>query len=191
MKNTGALVATLAIAVGLWGCSQEGKLNVRNECSTEFSGHIDNQAVTIDPGMAYHTNIYIGKTLAVIGPKEITVPIDGSAWTKKHFAEEVLIKHGGTTIYRITDDTGACDFTNFYSLSINSLRVKSCDSTQFHPNVLEKNQKLVPGDKHLMQLDKGCWDILVNYGRQEFLDTITAVQIKIGEVDTITWQPGH
>jgi len=189
-KNIGALFAILVIVMGLWGCSQEGNLTVRNECATEFQGHIDNQSVVIDTNMEYNTTVYIGKTLALVGPTDIVIDISGGAWTRRDFTDRFSVKSGETTLYRITSDVGACDFTNDYSLSVNALSVKHCDSTRFDPNLLEKNQKLSPGDKHLIQLDQGCWDVLVNYGREEFLDTVTAVHIKIGEVDTVKWVPG-
>jgi hypothetical protein len=189
-KNTGVLFAVFVIVLGMWGCSQEGNLVVKNECSTEFQGEVANQPVMIDSNMEYRTNVYIGKTLGVVGPKDIEVVISGGAWTKKNFTEAVQIRSGETTTYRIVNDVGACAFTNDYTLSINALSVKPCESGEFQPNLLAKNEKLSPGEDKLLQLDKGCWDILVNYGREEFLDTVTAVEIRIGEVDTVKWRPG-
>jgi hypothetical protein len=190
MKHIGALFTIFVVVLGLWGCSQEGNLVVKNECATEFQGNVDNHPVVIDKNMKFKTTVYIGKTLAVIGPKDINVVIRGGAWTKKDFTEEVPIKSGGTTVYRIVDDIGACDFKNAYNLSVNALSVKRCDSTHFQPNLLDKNQKLSPGDRKLIQLDAGCWDILVDYGREDSLVTVAGVQIRIGEVDTIKWVPG-
>jgi len=191
MKSVGALFVITMITLGFWGCSQEGDLVVKNECVTEFQGYVDKQPVVIDVGGEYRTSVYIGKTFSAVGPTDIVINISGGAYTRKNFSDDFSVKSGETTLYRITSDVGACDFTNDYSLSVNALSVRHCDSTHFQPNLLDKNQKLAPGDQKLIQLDSGCWDILVNYGREEFLDTLLAVHIKINEVDTIRWAPAN
>jgi len=185
------LFVILIFVVGLSGCSQEGNLAVKNESVSEFQGDVENTRVTIDPGESYTTSIYIGKTLAFIGPSGLTVTISGSASTKRAFSDEVEITSDETTVYRIIDDVGACDFTNRYNLQINAISMKMCDSTEFGPNILGQDRAIAPGTTKVIQIDPGCWDILVNYGRQELLDTVTAIPIEVGDEIDIPWVPGY
>ncbi len=189
MKNIGALFAIILIAVGLSGCSQDGDLIVKNETSTEFQGYVEGKSVVIDRGMEYRTNIYIGKTLAVVGPKDINVTISGSAWTKKSFTKEIKVTSGETTTFSIINDTGACAFSNNYHLPVNAVSKKDCDSTEFDLNLLEKGEAILPAGWKVLQLDPGCWDILVNYSMKQDLDTVTHVEIEVGAVDTVAWAP--
>jgi hypothetical protein len=186
-----ALCAIIVFAIGLAGCSQEGNLVVKNEGATEFQGYVENTQVTIDPGASYSTSVYIGKTLVFIGPTDLTVTISGSAATKKAFTEEVQIKSDETTAYPIIDDVGACSFTNAHFVQMNAISIKMCDSTTFGPNLLQQGHPIPPGTTRVLQIDPGCWDILVNYGREEYLDTVTAVPIEVGKVISIAWVPGY
>jgi hypothetical protein len=190
-NGTGALFAIMAIVAILAGCSQEGNLVVANDGASQFQGTVENTHVTIDPGASYRTSVYIGKTLGFIGPTDIKVRIEGSSETKRAFRDETSITSGETTTYRIIDDVGACNFVNSYTLQVNELSYKLCDSTTFSPGVLGVHRSLAPGVRIALQLDAGCWDILVNYGREEFLDTVTAVPIEIGDIVTIHWVPGY
>ena len=185
------LFVILVFVVGLSGCSQEGKLIVKNEGASDFQGTIENTQVTIDPGASYTATIYIGKTLAFVGPSGLTVPISGSAATKRTFSDEILITSDETTTYPIIDDVGACNFANRHYLQINSISIKMCDSTVFGPNLLGQSRAIAPGTAKVLQFDPGCWDILVNYGREELLDTVTAIPIEIGDDINIPWVPGY
>jgi len=185
------LFVILVFVVGLSGCSQEGKLIVKNEGASDFQGTIENTQVTIDPGASYMTSIYIGKTLAFIGPSGLTVPISGSAATKRAFSDEIRITNDETTTYGIIDDVGACNFANRHYLQITTISIKLCDSTVFGPNLLGQNRAIAPTTSKVLQFDPGCWDILVKYGRDELLDTVTAVPIKIGDDINIPWVPGY
>ncbi len=187
----GALLFFFIAAGALFGCSQEGNLEVKNDCQTEFEGYVDNQFVEIAPGDNVKTTIYIGKKAFVIGPDDIEVEIIGGARTKRSFTATVTVKSDETTIYSITDDVGALVFQNAHNLQINGISVKLCDSLQFGDNLLPKNQALSPGTARLIQLDEGCWDILVNFGREQILDTVTAVPVAIGQVLPISWIPGY
>jgi hypothetical protein len=185
------LFLILIFVAGLAGCSQEGNLVVKNEGVSEFQGDVENTRVTIDPGKSYTTPVYIGKTLAFVGPSGLTVTVSGSANTKRPFSEEVEITSDETTIYRIIDDVGACDFENRHDLHINAISIKRCDSTEFGPNMLGGDRAMAPGSIKVMQIDPGCWDFLVNYGRLELIDTVTAVPIEIGDEIAIPWVPGY
>jgi hypothetical protein len=186
----GALLIFFAAGV-FPGCSQEGNLVVRNDCQTEFEGYVDDQFVEIAPGDEVAMSVYIGKKALVIGPNDIDVEISGSAWTKKPFVESISIQSDETTIYPLVDDVGAIIFQNAYSLQINDISIKQCDSLEFGEGLLSKTQVLSPGTAKLIQLDEGCWDILVNYGREQLLDTVTGIPDAIGQVIRISWIPGY
>lgn len=188
-KHMGALSAIFIIAAALMGCSQEGNLVIQNDASTEFQGYVEDQFVMISPGDDYSTTIYIGKTLAFVGPKDLTVTLAGSAWTKKAFNEEILVTSDEEATYRVIDDIGALNFKNNYIFAVNQVAVKMCDSTTFGPDLISGGRKLSPGDETLVQLDPGCYDILVNYGREERLDTVTAVNLTVGQVIELMWAP--
>jgi hypothetical protein len=186
-----ALCAVAALAAGLSACSQEGNLVVKNEGASTFQGYVENQSVTIDPGMSYKTSIYIGKNLTVIGPTDISIIVKGSSATKKLFSDEVWIKSNETATYPITDDVGALNFRNAYSLQVNGIQLKRCAEDAFGPNIVEKNHTLAPGTTRVIQFDPGCWDILVDYGREDLLDTVTSVTFEVGRIITIPWVPGY
>ena len=95
----GVLVGIIVFTAAISGCSQEGTLVVKNEGASEFKGTVENTQVTIDPGMSYSTSIYIGKTLAIVGPTELKVTIEGSAETKRLFSDVIQIKSDETTLY--------------------------------------------------------------------------------------------
>jgi len=187
----GVLFAAIMFLALLSGCSEEGNLVIKNEGATEFTGYVEDESVIINPGSSYSTSVYIGKTLVVIGPTDLTVTITGSAATKRAFSEDVAVASDETTIYRIIDDVGALNFTNAHFLQVNTVSMKMCDSTEFGPNVLPGGHPVAPGTVKVIQIDPGCWDILVNYGREEFLDTITAVPVDIGQVISLAWVPGY
>lgn len=186
----GALFVFLS-AGALLGCSQEGSLVVKNDCQTEFEGYVDNRLVEIAPGDQVSMSVYIGKKALMIGPNDIPVEISGSALTKKPFVESIVIGSDETTIYSIVDDVGALIFQNAHNLQINNISVKNCDSLEFDEGLLTKNQVLSPGTSKLIQLGEGCWDILVDYGRESLLDTVTGIPGSIGQIIRISWVPGY
>jgi hypothetical protein len=190
-NGIGALVAIAALAACLAGCSQEGNLVVENAGASEFGGTVENTHVMIDPGASYRATIYIGKSLAFIGPADVKVAIEGSSATKRTFRDEAEVKGDETITYRIIDDVGACNFANGYKLQVNEISYKLCDSTSFDVSLLGVHKALAPGSKYALQLDAGCWDILVNYGREELLDTVTAIPIEVGDIIDINWVPGY
>jgi len=185
------LILLLISVVGLSGCSQEGDLIVKNKGATEFQGSVENEHVTIDPGDSYTKSIYIGKSLAVVGPSGISVAISGSCPTKRAFSDEIYLMGDETTIYEINDDVGAVDLVNSYYLKINEVSVKLCSGTAFGSNLLDPASSIAPGTTKVIQIDPGCWDILLNYGRDELLDTVTAIPIALGDEITIPWVPGY
>ncbi len=187
----GALLVFFVAAGISSGCSQDGDLVVKNDCQTEFEGYVDDQFVEIAPGDEVTMNVYIGKRALVVGPTDIDVEISGSAWTKKPFVESVTIQSEEKTVYSLVDDVGAVIFQNAHSLQINEISVKQCDSLQFGESLLSKTQVLSPGTAKLIQLEEGCWDILVNYGREQLLDTVTGIPDAIGQVIRISWVPGY
>lgn len=186
----GALLVLVVAAAAFAGCSEDGDLVIKNECQTEFEGYVDNVFVQIAAGDQTSQTIYIGKTLLIVGPSDIDVDIAGSAKTKRPFIEKIAVKSGETTTYVIDDDAGALQFQNAYKLQINEIRVKLHDNEEFGDNLLGKNQALAPGTARAFQLDGGTWDVLVNYGREGILDTVSSVPIDIGQVVAISWIPG-
>jgi hypothetical protein len=190
-KGIRALCAIAALVAGISGCSQQGDLVVKNEGASTFQGTVEGTAVTIDPGASYRTSIYIGKNLFVVGPTDIGVIVEGFSATKKEFSSEAWVKSGETTTYPIIDDVGAVSFQNAYSLQVNGIQIKRCTETVFGPNVVEKNHTIAPGTTKTVQFEAGCWDILVNYGREGLLDTVDAVTVNVGQVILIKWVPGY
>jgi hypothetical protein len=150
-----ALIALAILAAGLSGCSREGTLVIKNSASTEFSGFVDGTRVTIDTLGSYETTVYIGKSLAVIGPDQIPVVIEGYAMTRRSFSEEVAVKNGETTTFKIVDDTGALIFHNMYLRSVNEIAMRPCGSLDFGPNLLEGKKTIPPDSKQTLQLDAG------------------------------------
>ena len=186
-----ALCAIAALVAGLSGCSQQGDLVVKNEGASTFQGYVETQSVTIDPGASYKTSIYIGKNLVVVGPTDIGVVVKGSSETKKEFSTEVWVKNGETTTYPLVDDVGALNFRNAHSLQVNGIQLKFCSATEFGENLVPKNHTIAPGTTKGIQVEPGCWDVLVNYGKEELLDTVQSVPISVGEIVTIAWVPGY
>jgi hypothetical protein len=186
-----ALIALTIFAAGFSGCSQEGTLVIKNSATTEFTGFVDGTQVTIDPSDSYETAVYIGKSLAIIGPDKIPVTVEGSATTKRSFSEEVAINSGETTTFKIADDTGALIFTNMYLRSVNEIAARPCDSLTFGPNLLEAKRTIPPGSTRTIQLDAGCWDLQINYDRDEILEVVTGVDIETGQIIEIEWTPGY
>ena len=140
-----ALIALTIFAAGFSGCSQEGTLVIKNSATTEFTGFVDGTQVTIDPSDSYKTTVYIGKSLSVIGPDQFPVVVSGSATTKRFFSEEIDVKSGETTTFKIADDTGALVFTNMHLGSVNEIASRPCDSLTFGPNLLEEKRTIPPG----------------------------------------------
>jgi hypothetical protein len=186
-----ALIALTIFVAGLSGCSQEGTLVIKNSASTEFSGTVDGTQVTIDPSKSYETSVYIGKSLAVIGPDHFPVVVSGFATTKRSFSEEVDVKSGETTTYQIADDTGALIFTNMHLRSVNEIAARPCDSLTFGPNLLEAKRTIPPGSTRTIQLDAGCWDLQINYDPDATKDVVDSVLVRTGKIDTINWEPGY
>lgn len=187
----GGLLFFFIAAGAFLGCSQDGDLVVENDCKTDFEGYVDGQYVEIAPGEQVSMNIYIGRTALVIGPNDIDVEISGSAWTKKAFTTSVTVESDATTIYPIVDDVSAISFLNAHSLQINEISLKPCDSLLFGESLLSKLQVLSPGTAMLIQVEENCWDILVNYGREQYLDTLSVPVDSVGQVISIAWVPGY
>ncbi len=186
-----ALIALTILAAGLSGCSQEGTLVIKNSASTEFAGLVDGTQVTIDTPGSYETTVYIGKSLAVIGPDAISVVVAGSATTKRPFSEEVTVKSGETTTYLLTDDTGAIIFTNMYLGEVNEINIRPCGGGAFGPDLLGLRKTVPPGSTATIQFEEGCWDIQINYSRDKILEVVTGVQVDIGQIIEIEWTPGY
>ena len=184
-----ALIALTIFAAGLSGCSQEGTLVVKNSASTEFTGFVEGIQVTIDPTDSYETTVYIGKSLAVIGPDHISVIVAGTATTKRSFSEEVTVRSGETTTFQMVDDTGALIFTNMHGRTVNEIAARPCDSLVFGPNLLEGGRPIPPGSTRTIQIDKGCWDIQITYDPGETLQVVDSIQIDIGQIIEIEWTP--
>ena len=187
----GALLALFVASGAFLGCSQEGTLIIKNDCNTSFMGYADNQLVEIAAGDEVAMDIYIGKKALIVGPNDIEIEVSGSATTKRAFTTSTTVESDGTTIFSITDDVAAILFQNAYSLQINEISVKTCDSDTFGPSYLSKVQVLSPGTTMLIQLGKSCWDIQVNYGREGLLDTVTVPVDSLGLIIPIAWIPGY
>ncbi|MCX5753619.1 MAG: hypothetical protein NTW97_08220 [Candidatus Krumholzibacteria bacterium] len=186
-----ALIALAIFAAGFSGCSQEGTLVIKNSAVTEFSGSVDGTQVTIDPQDSYETTVYIGKSLAVIGPDHVPVIVAGYATTRRAFSEEIAVKSGETTTFRITDDAGALIFTNIHNRTVNEIAARACGAADFGPNLLEEKRTIPPGSTRTIQLGAGCWDIQVNYDRDEIKETVTDIDVAIGQLIEINWAPGY
>ena len=188
-----ALIALTIFAAGFSGCSQEGTLVIKNSATTEFTGFVDGTQVTIDPSDSYETTVYIGKSLAVIGPDQFPVVISGSATTKRSFSEEIDVKSGETTTFKIADDTGALIFTNMHLGSVNEIASRPCDSLTFGPNLLEAKRTIPPGSTRTIQLAAGCWDLQINYDSLsvKVVDVVTDLNIATGQIIEIEWSPGY
>jgi hypothetical protein len=186
-----SLIALALFAAGFSGCSQEGTLVIKNGATTEFSGSVDRTQVTIDPGTSYETTVYIGKSLAIVGPDHIPVLVEGYAPTKRAFSEEVDVMSGETTTFVIADDAGDLIFTNMHNRTVNEIAARPCGAVNFGPNLLEENRTIPPGSTRTLQLGAGCWDIQVNYDRDEFLDVVEGIELAIGRIIEIEWIPGY
>ncbi len=186
-----ALIVLAMFVAGFSGCSQEGTLVIDNKASTEFSGFVNGTQVTIDPSDSYETTVYIGKSLAIIGPDEIPVIVSGSAPTKRSFSEEIGVLSGETTTFRITDDTGALIFTNMHDRTVSEVAARQCDSLVFGPNLLEANRIIPPGSTRSIQLDAGCWDLQITYDPDDLKQTVVDVDIATGQIIEIEWAPGY
>lgn len=186
-----ALIALTVFAAALSGCSQEGTLVIENKAATDFTGTVDGTQVTLDPGDSYETAVYIGKSLAIVGPDKINVIVSGSATTKRAFTDEIGITSDETTTYAIQDDAGAILFTNMYIKAVNEIRISECDSLDFGPNLLAPKQTVPPGATVTLQIDGGCWDVQVNYDRDELLDVVEKIDIAIGQIIEVEWEPGY
>lgn len=189
--KAGVLIGSFLALAALLGCSKEGKLIVSNNCKTEFTGSIENEEMKIAPGDKFTKDIYIGKKALIVGPDEIEIEVSGYAMTKKAFNTTVTVKSDETSEYDISDDVGAITLLNAHSLQINRISTKLCDSTQFGENLLSLHQALSPGTSRLIQLEEGCWDILVLYGREDIPDTIASIPVNVGQIISISWIPGY
>jgi hypothetical protein len=186
-----ALIALALLVAALSGCSQEGTLVIENKAETEFTGTVDGTQVSIDPGDSYQTAVYIGKSLAIVGPDKINVIVSGSATTKRAFTDEIGITSDETTTYEVQDDAGALLFTNMHIKAVNEIRISECDSLEWGPNLLASKQTVPPGATVTLQLDGGCWDIQINYDREEYLEVVSGVDFTIGEIIEMEWAPGY
>ncbi len=186
-----ALIALTLLVAALSGCSQEGTLVIVNDAATEFTGTVDGTQVTLDPGARYETSVYIGKSLAIVGPDKINVIVSGSATTKRAFTEEIDVTSDETTTYVIQDDAGAILFTNLHIKAVNEIKISECDSLKWGPNLLAPKQTISPGAAVTLQLDGDCWDIQINYDRADSLDVVESVQIDVGQIIEMDWTPGY
>jgi hypothetical protein len=185
-----ALIAVSLMTAALSGCSQEGTLVIENGASTEFTGVVEGTQVTLDTGDSYQTTVYIGRSLAIIGPDHITATVSGSAITTRAFTEEVTIKSGETTTFRVPNDVGALILTNLHTVSINEISARSCGLGDFGPNLLG-GKTIPPGASQTIQLDAGCWDFQINYGREAEIDIVEDAELRVGQVIDIPWVPGY
>jgi len=189
MKREHVLVAiaVLALSAALTGCSQDGDLTIVNDSASKFRGALKGDRITIEPGESMTENIYIGKTFAFIGPDEIDVTLSGLAWTKREFTEEVTVKSGETTTYRIVDDIGACYIQNMYGDIITAIKIKRCADQEFGPNLMEG--EINTGRGFLLQLDDGCWDVHIIYTLQVYSYYIEDMPMHVGDIIRIYWHP--
>ncbi len=180
-------LAVLALSAALIGCSQDGDLTIVNDSASKFSGTLKGERIVIEPDKSITENIYIGKTFAFIGPDEIDVILAGKAWTKREFIEEVTVKSGETTTYRIVDDAGACYIQNMYGDIITAIAIKRCTDQEFGPNLMER--EINTGRGFLLQLDEGCWDVHIIYSLQVYHYYIEDMPMQIGGIIRIYWHP--
>ncbi len=186
-----ALIALTILAAALSGCSQEGTLVIENKASTDFTGTVDGTQVTLDPGGRYEASVYIGKSSGLVGPEQIDVIISGSATTKRSFTDQIEVTSDETTTYEIRNDAGAIVFTNLYVKPVNEIKISECDSLKWGPNLLAPKQTIPPGATVTLQIEGGCWDIQINYDREEYLEVVSGVEFTIGEIIEMEWEPGY
>jgi hypothetical protein len=186
-----ALIALTLLVAALSGCSQEGTLVIENKAATEFTGTVDGTQVTLDPGGQYEASVYIGKSSGLVGPEQINVIISGSATTKRSFTDQIEVTSDETTTYTIQDDVGAILFTNLHTKAVNEIRISECDSLKWGPNLLAPKQTISPGATATLQIDGGCWDIQINYDREEILEVVESVQVDLGQIIEMEWAPGY
>lgn len=184
-------IALALLVAALSGCSQEGTLVIKNKAATDFTGTVDGTQVTIDPGDQYTTSVYIGKSLAIVGPDKIDVIVSGSATTKRAFTDEVGITADETTTFEVQNDVGAILFTNLHVKAVNEIKISECGSLQWGPNLLAPKQTIPPGATVTLQIEGGCWDIQINYDREELLEVVSGVEFTIGEIIEMEWEPGY
>ena len=187
--GAGALIALTIFSAGFVGCSQEGNLVIKNHTATEFTGLVDGIRVNIDSGGKYETTVYIGKRLGgVVGPNEFPVMISGSATTKRPFSSELAVYSGRTTTLLLVDDAGALEFTNRYSRSVNKISARPCGGGAFGGNLLDRSI-IAPNAVAIIQLDEGCWDLEINYDRDELIDVVAGIEIELGRILAYEWTP--
>lgn len=179
----------ISIILLITGCSQDGDVKVVNNCNTTFTGELNNEAITIDPGESYSENVYIGKRLVVIGPDSYDIELSGSAWTKKEFSTTITVKTNETTTYTIDDDIGAIKLTNDYIKDIIELRIKKCSDTEYGDKLINDSHPLKPGKFFLIKKNAGCWDIYLKYGRAETEDTLKNIETQVGVITEVSWNP--
>jgi len=187
MKSALRFAVLLSALFLFIGCSQDGDVKIVNNCNTNFSGVLDDDPITLEPGESYSKNIYIGKKAFVIGPDEYEIYLSGSAWTKKSFTTTITVTSGKTTTYSIEDDIGALKFTNDYIKDIVYFRIKKCSDAEYGNSLVNENYPLKPGKFLLLQLEEGCYDVYLNYGRTAIPDTITSITTETGVVTTYSW----
>jgi hypothetical protein len=185
-----ALIAVSIMAAALSGCSREGTLVIENNASTEFAGVVEGTQVTLETGASYQTTVYIGRSLGMIGPDEITATVAGSAITTRPFNEEVTIKNGETTTFQVSSDVGAVSVTNMHLASINEISARPCGLGDFGSNLLG-GKTIAPGATQTIQLDGGCWDLQFTYDRDAQIDIVEDAQLRVGQVIAIPWTPGY
>lgn len=181
-------LAVLLSALFLFiGCSQDGDVKIVNNCNTKFSGLLEDEPITLEPGESFSKNIYIGKKAILIGPDEYDIELSGSAWTKKAFRTTITVKSGQTTTYTIDDDIGALRFLNDYIKDIVDFRIKKCSETEYGETLVNENKPLKPGKFIILQLDPGCYDVALLYGRAAIADTVRNLSTEIGVVTNYHW----
>ncbi len=168
-------------------CSQDGDVKIVNNCNTNFTGILDEEPISLEPGESYSRNIYIGKKAFLIGPDEYDIELSGSAWTKKPFKATITVKAGETTTFSIKDDIGALRFLNDDSKARVEFRIQQCTETEYSESYVNEYKPIKPGKFLLLQLDEGCYDVSLRYGRMAIPDTVSDLTIEIGSVTEHRW----
>lgn len=183
------IVIFFALAAILAGCSTDGDITIVNNSATAFHGNLEGTGFVIEPGESHTQNVYVGKTFGFIGPSEYDVILYGSAWTVRPFKDIVTAKSGDNFSYTINDDAGALYLVNNYTTTINEISIKRCGEPEYGENLLPMGKYLSPGFGFLLQLDTGCWDIKVIYGKDDLPSYVSNQDVVIGQSAYLYWIP--
>jgi hypothetical protein len=186
--NASVIILFLTLAAVLGGCSTEGDLRIINDSSTTFTGKLKGKKIQLNPGEEATEVVYIGKTLLFVGPDEIDIILGGSAYTKRPFSEDLVVKNGETTTYTVIDDAGAFFFKNNHSTYVSEIYIKAATDTVWSDNLLEEGDFLYPSATKLLQLDTNRYMFKVEYSKDELLNFFSDT-ISVGEVKYHGWKP--